>query len=103
MNVFTLIERLKANGIELRIDDGVNIIVTPADRLTDVDRYWIRTLKRDLLKPLPAEILGVLNAWLDSIEESDPELRRDYIYRCAADSEQLRHAIRLADALASGG
>ncbi|MTW22802.1 hypothetical protein [Allochromatium palmeri] len=52
---------------------------------------------------MPREVLAALNGWLDTIGETDPESRAEYIEACAADPEQLRHAIRVADALAAGG
>ncbi|MCK7579074.1 MAG: hypothetical protein MZV65_27305 [Chromatiales bacterium] len=94
MNASDLIEHLKTNGIELSTSDGERLVVTPSDRLTDADRYLIRTLKRKLLdqlgpKPLPPKILAALNDWLDAIGETDPECRAEYIEACAADPERL--------------
>lgn len=43
---------------------------------------------------LPREVLAALNGWLDAIGETDPQCRAEYLEACAADSEQLRHAIR---------
>ena len=107
MNAITLIERLKTNGIDLSTSDGERLVVTPSDRLTDADRYLIRTLKRELLdqlrpKPLPPKILAALNGWLDAIGETDPQCRAEYLEQCAADPECLRHAIQAAADLSRG-
>lgn len=79
---------------------GASVPVVPSEE-NQFKTSWIKEEGEG--SGLPAEVLGVLNRYLDDIKETDPECRAEFLAVCARDAEQLRHAIHRANALASGG
>lgn len=76
MNALDLRDSLLHQGVRLRTDDGVNLVVSPADQLTDAHRQLIRTHKVELL------------ALLQSANDANPATHRRWLIR-QADGQEL--------------
>lgn len=109
MNAHSLLALLTTAGIDLQAD-GLHLVATPADRLTDTHRDAIRTHKSALVhlvtarsagrRALGPEDLALASAYLDHIDETDPVTRAEYLDRLASSRRLLAQCY--AAAVAAG-
>jgi len=74
-----MLARMLSDGFEFRVQ-GEKLYVTPADQLTDEQRDFIRKHKPALMDEV--RVLEPVNRWLDSIGETDADIRAEVIECC---------------------
>lgn len=84
MAQFELMSKIQTSGFQLSIDDAGGLIVTPASKLNDEQRLFIRTNKKRLIEEVlqNARELTQVEKWLRDIGETDQEIIDEVLGQC---------------------
>lgn len=94
------LQKLRDHGLTAEARDD-KLIVTPSECLTDELRAYIRQHKPEIMAALAtpqmaltADETAAVNEWLDTIGETEPQARREWLERSANDPETLHYTVR---------
>ncbi|MGH8549770.1 MAG: hypothetical protein ACRERU_14440 [Methylococcales bacterium] len=77
--------KIQKAGFQITLIDEDKMLVSPASKLTDTRREFIRRHKPELIEWLRDE--QCIRDWLMHIEEADESIIRETIDRCRVDRE----------------
>lgn len=89
--------KIEAAGFRVYLD-GNNLGISPAKDLTQPQREFLKSHKAEIITEL--SIYRKIINWLASIDETDPEIIKETIERCKADTETLSYFLQRADGIA---